>query len=253
MKILVEKHDIEKIEVGDIVQTEKGISMKICAGYLSLEGDSFGMVYHVSDVTNCKLLVKSEDVVISKAEKEEVYEVKKVEEIEDDDVEIYKTKDNSVTIYKDGLFLSKDFIKFIGKITGNNVKEIFKLGDFDDSFMQDCLNDLLYHVYSIYHNHRDKIDDDEFMVDELKDMIYNFLDYHNKGVENLYNERTKRTDETLLDCINYYKNVKKEDLLNVYCNISLKQYFGSLDEITYYFNKIGRLIEIGRTEYLNDN
>lgn len=253
MKILIEKSDIEKIEVGDIVQTEKGISMKIFAGYLSLEGDSFGMIYYDSDITNCKLLIKSKDVVISKAEKEEVEEVEKVEEIEDDNIVKYKTEDDSVTIYKDVLYLSEDFIKFVGKITGDNIKEIFKIGDFDDSFMRDCLNDLLFSVYKIYHNHRDKVDDDEFMVDELKDMIYDFLDYHNEMSKNLYNERVKRTHETLLDCIDYYKNVKKEDLLNVYCNISMKQYFGSLDEITYYFSKIGRLIEIGRIEYLNDN
>ena len=246
MKILVERDNIEKIKVGDIVQTEKGIFMKIYVGYLSLEGDSFGMIYYNSDFTNFKLLIKSEDVVISKAEKEKEYEVEKVEEV----------KDNNVAIYKDGLFLSEDFITFLGKITGDNVKEIFKLGDFDDSFMKNCLYDLLFNIYKIYHNHKYKIDDnefDEFMVDELKSMIYDFLDYYNKGVENLYNERAKRTDETLLDCINYYKNVKKEDLLNVYCNISIKQYFGSLDEITYYFNKIGRLVEIGRIEYLNDN
>ena len=253
MKILVEKDNIEKIKVGDIIQTEKGVSMKIFAGYLSLEGDSFGMIYYDSDVTNCKLLIKSEDVVISKAEKEEAHEVEKVEEVEDDNVVKYEIKDNSVTIYKDGLYLSEDFIKFIGKITGNNVKEIFKLDDFDDSFMKDCLDNLLLGVYKIYHNHRDEVDDDEFMVNELKDMMYDFFDYHNEMSKNLYNERPKRTHETLLDCINYYKNVKKEDLLNVYCNISMKQYFGSLDEITYYFNKIGRLIEIGRTKYLNDN
>lgn len=249
MKILVEKGNVEKIKVGDIVQTEKGISMKIFAGYLSLEGDSFGMIYYESDFTSCKLLIKSEDVVISKAEKEEV----EVEETENDNVVEYKTKDDSVTIYKDGLYLSEDFIKFIGKISSNNIKKIFKIGDFEDSFMKDCLDDLLFSIYKIYHNHRDKVDDDEFMVDELKNMIYDFFDYYNERSKNLYNERAKRTVETLLDCINYYKNVKKEDLLNVYCNISTIQYYGSLEEMTYYFNKIGRLIEIGRIEYFRDN
>lgn len=231
MKILIERDNIEKIKVGDIVQTEKGISMKIFAGYLSLEGDSFGMIYYDSDVTNCKLLIKSEDVVISKAEKEEVYEVEKVEE----------TKDN-IEIYKGELFLSEDFITFLGKITGENVKEMFNV---DDSPIKDCLDDLLYNIYCIYYHHRDKVNDDEFIAGELKNMIHDFF--------NSYNKKIVRTDAMLLDCINYFKNIEKEDLSNIYFNISFKQYFGSLEEITYYFSKIGRIVEIGRIEYSRDN
>ena len=240
MKILIEKSDIEKIEVGDIVQTEKGISMKIFAGYLSLEGDSFGMIYYDSDITNCKLLIKSEDVVISKAEKEEVqeakeeiYEVEKPEEI-DGDIKIK---------YKDEFFISEGFIKFIGKLTCNNIKKIFKV---DDSTMADCLNDLVYGIYTIYHNHRDKLDDTEFMVNELKNMIYDFFHFLAK--------RINRTDVMLFDCIDYFKNLKQEDISEIYCNLC-KEYFlrgvrfGSLESVVYYFNKIGRLVEIGRIEY----
>ena len=232
MKILVERDSIEEIKTGDIVQTEKGIFMKIYAGYLSLEGDSLGMIYYDYDFENFKLLIKSEDVVISKAEKEEIYEVEKVKESEND----------NVVKYKDGLYLSEDFIKFLGKVSYNNVKEIFKV---DDSLMKDSLDDLLFSIYDIYYNHRDKINDEEFIANELKNMIYDFFDPNN--------EKAKRTDGTLLDCINCFKNIKKENLLNVYCNISMIQYYGSLVEITYYFNKIGKLIRVGRIGYLNDN
>ena len=244
MKILVEKDRIEKIEVGDIVQTEKGIFMKIYAGYLSLESDSLGMIYYDYDFENFKLLIKSEDVVISKAkkDKEEIYEVEKVEEVED----------NNVVKYKDELYLSEDFIKFLGKVSYNNVKEIFKV---DDSLIKDSLDDLLFSIYDIYYNHRDKVDDEEFIANELKNMIYDFFDPNNEKARRFdpNNEKAKRTDETLLGCINCFKNIKKENLLNVYCNISMMQYFGSLDEITYYFNKIGKLIRVGRIGYLNEN
>ncbi|MGM9544912.1 MAG: hypothetical protein ACI3T9_07975 [Romboutsia timonensis] len=232
MKILVERDNFEKVEIGDIVQTDIGAFMKIYAGYLSLEGDSIGMIYYDSDFTSCKLLIKSEDVVISKAEKEEIYEVEKVKE----------TKDNSKTKYKDELFISKGFIKFLGKICGEDVKEIFKV---DDSPIKDCLDDLLYGIYKIYYNHKDKLNDDEFMVNELKNMIHDFF--------NSYDKKVKRAYVMLSDCIDYFKNLKKEDILNVYCTLSKGHYFGSLEEITYYFNKIGRLVEIGKIEYFHDN
>ena len=234
MKILVKKDRVEKIEIGDIVQTDKGIFMKIYAGYLSLEGDSLGMIYYDYDFESLKLLIKSEDVVISKAEKdrEEIYEVEKVEEVEDD----------NVVKYKDELYISEDFIKFLGKVSYNNIKEIFKV---DDSLIKDSLDDLLYSIYKIYHNNRDRVEDEEFIANELKNMIYDFF--------NSNNEKVKRTDETLLNCINCFKELKKENLLNVYCNISTMQYYGSLDEITYYFNKIGKLIRVGRIGYLNEN
>lgn len=115
--------------------------------------------------------------------------------------------------------------------------------------MADCLDDLVYGIYKIYHNHRDKIDDNEFMVDELKDMIYDFFDA---------DEKVKRIDKMLFDCIDYFKNLKQEDISEIYCNLC-KEYFlsgiqfGSLESVVYYFNKIGRLVEIGRIEHFYDS
>ena len=162
MKILVERDNFEEPKAGDIVQTNIGVCMKTYAGYVSLEGDNIGELNCDCDVKVSKVLIKSEDVVISKAQKEEIYEIEKPKEIED----------NSKTKYKDEFFISEGFIKFIGKLTGNNIKKIFKV---DDS-MVDCLDDLVYGIYKIYHNHRDKIDDSEFMTNELKNMIYDFFD-----------------------------------------------------------------------------
>lgn len=243
MKILVERDNFEEPKTGDIVQTNIGVCMKVYAGYVSLEGDNIGELNCDCDVKVSQVLIKSEDVVISKAKKEEVrevkeeiYEVEKPEEIDDD----IKVK------YKDEFFISEGFMKFIGKLTGNNVKEIFKV---DDS-MADCLNDLLYGIYTIYYNHRDKIDDTEFMTNELKNMIYDFFHFLAK--------RINRTDVMLFDCIDYFKNLKQEDISEIYCTLS-KEYFlsgvrfGSLESVVYYFNKIGRLVEIGRIEYFCNN
>ena len=236
MKVLVERDNFEEPKVGDIVQTNIGVCMKIHAGYVSLEGDTIGGLNYDCEVKVSKVLIKSEDVVISKAQKEEIYEVEKVE----------KTEDNSKTKYKDEFFISEGFIKFIGKLTGNNIKKIFKV---DDS-MADCLNDLVYGIYTIYYNHRDKIDDSEFMTNELKNMIYDFFHFLAK--------RINRTDKMLFDCIDYFKNLKAEDISEIYCTLS-KEYFlsgiqfGSLESVVYYFNKIGRLVEIGRIEHFYDN
>ena len=236
MKILVERDNFEEPKVGDIVQTNIGVCMKIHAGYVSLEGDTIGGLNYDCEVKVSKVLIKSEDVVISKAQKEEIYEVEKVEKIED----------NSKTKYKDEFFISEGFIKFIGKLTGNNIKKIFKV---DDS-MADCLNDLVYGIYTIYYNHRDKIDDSEFMTNELKNMIYDFFHFLAK--------RINRTDKMLFDCIDYFKNLRAEDISEIYCTLS-KEYFlsgiqfGSLESVVYYFNKIGRLVEIGRIEHFYDN
>ena len=236
MKILVERDNFEEPKVGDIVQTNIGVCMKIYAGYISLEGDTIGGLNYDCEVKVSKVLIKSEDVVISKAQKEEIYEVEKPEE----------TEDNSKIKYKDEFFISEGFIKFIGKLTGNNIKKIFKV---DDS-MADCLNDLVYGIYTIYYNHRDKIDDNEFMTNELKNMIYDFFHFLAK--------RINRTDKMLFDCIDYFKNLKAEDISEIYCTLS-KEYFlsgiqfGSLESVVYYFNKIGRLVEIGRIEHFYDN
>lgn len=236
MKILVERDNFEEPKVGDIVQTNIGVCMKIHAGYVSLEGDTIGGLNYDCEVKVSKVLIKSEDVVISKAQKEEIYEVEKVE----------KTEDNSKIKYKDEFFISEGFIKFIGKLTGNNIKKIFKV---DDS-MADCLNDLVYGIYTIYYNHRDKIDDSEFMTNELKNMIYDFFHFLAK--------RINRTDKMLFDCIDYFKNLRAEDISEIYCTLS-KEYFlsgiqfGSLESVVYYFNKIGRLVEIGRIEHFYDN
>ena len=236
MKILVERDNFEEPKVGDIVQTNIGVCMKIHAGYVSLEGDTIGELNYDCEVKVSKVLIKSEDVVISKAQKEEIYEVEKVE----------KTEDNSKIKYKDEFFISEGFIKFIGKLTCNNIKKIFKV---DDS-MADCLNDLVYGIYTIYYNHRDKIDDNEFMTNELKNMIYDFFHFLAK--------RINRTDKMLFDCIDYFKNLKAEDISEIYCTLS-KEYFlsgiqfGSLESVVYYFNKIGRLVEIGRIEHFYDN
>ena len=236
MKILVERDNFEEPKVGDIVQTNIGVCMKIHAGYVSLEGDTIGGLNYDCEVKVSKVLIKSEDVVISKAQKEEIYEVEKVE----------KTEDNSKIKYKDEFFISEGFIKFIGKLTCNNIKKIFKV---DDS-MADCLNDLVYGIYTIYYNHRDKIDDSEFMTNELKNMIYDFFHFLAK--------RINRTDKMLFDCIDYFKNLKAEDISEIYCTLS-KEYFlsgiqfGSLESVVYYFNKIGRLVEIGRIEHFYDN
>ena len=237
MKILVERDNFEEPKVGDIVQTNIGVCMKIHAGYVSLEGDTIGGLNYDCEVKVSKVLIKSEDVVISKAQKEEIYEVEKVE----------KTEDNSKIKYKDEFFISEGFIKFIGKLTGNNIKKIFKV---DDSTMADCLDDLVYGIYTIYYNHRDKIDDNEFMTNELKNMIYDFFHFLAK--------RINRTDKMLFDCIDYFKNLKAEDISEIYCTLS-KEYFlsgiqfGSLESVVYYFNKIGRLVEIGRIEHFYDN
>ena len=239
MKILVERDNFEEPKTGDIVQTNIGVCMKVYAGYVSLEGDNIGELNCDCDVKVSQVLIKSEDVVISKAQKEEIYEVEKVEEIEDD----------SKTKYKDEFFISEGFIKFIGKLTGNNIKKIFKV---EDSTMADCLDDLVYGIYTIYHNHRYKIDDNEFMANELKNMVYDFF--------NLYKQvrEVKRTDKMLFDCIDYFKNLKQEDISEIYCNLC-KEYFlrgvhfGSLESVVYYFNKIGRLVEIGRIEHFYDN
>ena len=236
MKILVERDNFEEPKVGDIVQTNIGVCMKIHAGYVSLEGDTIGGLNYDCEVKVSKVLIKSEDVVISKAQKEEIYEVEKPEEI-DGDIKIK---------YKDEFFISEGFIKFIGKLTCNNIKKIFKV---DDS-MADCLNDLVYSIYTIYYNHRDKIDDNEFMTNELKNMIYDFFHFLAK--------RINRTDKMLFDCIDYFKNLKAEDISEIYCTLS-KEYFlsgiqfGSLESVVYYFNKIGRLVEIGRIEHFYDN
>ena len=236
MKVLVERDNFEEPKVGDIVQTNIGVCMKIHAGYVSLEGDTIGGLNYDCEVKVSKVLIKSEDVVISKAQKEEIYEVEKVE----------KTEDNSKIKYKDEFFISEGFIKFIGKLTGNNIKKIFKV---DDS-MADCLNDLVYGIYTIYYNHRDKIDDNEFMTNELKNMIYDFFHFLAK--------RINRTDKMLFDCIDYFKNLRAEDISEIYCTLS-KEYFlsgiqfGSLESVVYYFNKIGRLVEIGRIEHFYDN
>ena len=236
MKVLVERDNFEEPKVGDIVQTNIGVCMKIHAGYVSLEGDTIGGLNYDCEVKVSKVLIKSEDVVISKAQKEEIYEVEKPKEIED----------NSKTKYKDEFFISEGFIKFIGKLTGNNIKKIFKV---DDS-MADCLNDLVYGIYTIYYNHRDKIDDNEFMTNELKNMIYDFFHFLAK--------RINRTDKMLFDCIDYFKNLRAEDISEIYCTLS-KEYFlsgiqfGSLESVVYYFNKIGRLVEIGRIEHFYDN
>lgn len=236
MKILVERDNFEEPKVGDIVQTNIGVCMKIHAGYVSLEGDTIGGLNYDCEVKVSKVLIKSEDVVISKAQKEEIYEVEKVE----------KTEDNSKIKYKDEFFISEGFIKFIGKLTCNNIKKIFKV---DDS-MADCLNDLVYGIYTIYYNHRDKIDDSEFMTNELKNMIYDFFHFLAK--------RINRTDKMLFDCIDYFKNLRAEDISEIYCTLS-KEYFlsgiqfGSLESVVYYFNKIGRLVEIGRIEHFYDN
>ena len=236
MKILVERDNFEEPKAGDIVQTNIGVCMKTYAGYVSLEGDNIGELNCDCDVKVSKVLIKSEDVVISKAQKEEIYEIEKPKEIED----------NSKTKYKDEFFISEGFIKFIGKLTGNNIKKIFKV---DDS-MADCLNDLVYGIYTIYYNHRDKIDDNEFMTNELKNMIYDFFRFLAK--------RINRTDKMLFDCIDYFKNLKAEDISEIYCTLS-KEYFlsgiqfGSLESVVYYFNKIGRLVEIGRIEHFYDN
>lgn len=124
MKILVERDNFEEPKAGDIVQTNIGVCMKTYAGYVSLEGDNIGELNCDCDVKVSKVLIKSEDVVISKAKKEkvrevseEVYEVEKVEEIED----------NSKTKYKDEFFISEGFINFIGKLTGNHIKRYLKL------------------------------------------------------------------------------------------------------------------------------
>lgn len=239
MKILVERDNFEEPKTGDIVQTNIGVCMKVYAGYVSLEGDNIGELNCDCDVKVSQVLIKSEDVVISKAQKEEICEVKKVE----------KTEDNSKTKHKDEFFISEGFIKFIGKLTYNDVKKIFKV---DDSTMAHCLNDLVYGIYTIYYNYRDKLDDTEFMVNELKNMVYDFF--------NLYKQvrEVKRTDKMLFDCIDYFKNLKAEDISEIYCNLC-KEYFlrgvrfGSLEEIVYYFNKIGRLVEIGRIEHFYDN
>ena len=244
MKILVERDNFEEPKTGDIVQTNIGVCMKVYAGYVSLEGDNIGELNCDCDVKVSKVLIKSEDVVISKAEKEKVYEVKEeIYEIE----KAEKTEDNDETKYKNEFFISRSFIKFIGKLTGNNIKKIFRV---DDSTMADCLEDLIYGIYKIYHNHRDKIDDSEFMANELKNMIYDFFHFLAK--------RINRTDKMLFDCIDYFKNLKQEDILEVYYDI-LKEYklnalqFGDLESVVYYFNKIGRLVEIGRIEYFFDN
>ena len=231
MKILVERDNFEEPKAGDIVQTNLGVCMKVYAGYVSLEGDNIGELNCDCDVKVSQVLIKSEDVVISKAQKEEIYEVEKPEKTE----------------YKNNFFISEGFIKFVGKLTCNDIKKIFKV---DDSTMADCLDDLVYSIYKIYHNHRDKLDDTEFMVNELKNMIYDFFRFLAK--------RINRTDKMLFDCIDYFKNLKAEDVSEVYCAL-LKEYllsgiqFGSLEEIVYYFNKIGRLVEIGRIEHFYDN
>ena len=235
MKILAERDNFEEPKIGDIVQTNIGVCMKICAGYLSLEGDAIGMVYHDNDVRVSKVLIKSEDVVISKDEKEEIYEVEKVEKIEDNSKIEYKNNE---------FFISRSFIRFIGKLTGKNIKKIFKV----DTPIGDCLNDLIYGIYKIYHNHRDKIDDKEFMANELKNMIYDFFNSDKK---------VKGTDTMLFDCIDYFKNLEKEDVSEIYYDI-LKEYklnalqFGDLESVVYYFNKIGRLVEMGRIEHFFD-
>lgn len=237
MKILVERDNFEEPKTGDIVQTNLGVCMKVYAGYVSLEGDNIGELNCDCDVKVSQVLIKSEDVVISKAQKEEIYEIEKPE----------KTDDNIKIKYKDEFFVSEGFIKFIGKLTCNNIKKIFKV---DDSTMADCLNDLVYGIYTIYYNHRDKIDDTEFMTNELKNMIYDFFHF--------LAERINRTDVMLFDCIDYFKNLKAEDISEIYCNLC-KEYFlrgvrfGSLEEIVYYFNKIGRLVEIGRIKYFYDS
>lgn len=242
MKILIERDNFEEPKAGDIVQTNIGVCMKTYAGYVSLEGDNIGELNCDCDVKVSKVLIKSEDVVISKAQKEEIkeeiYEVEKPEKT--DDIKIK---------YKDEFFISEGFIKFIGKLTYNDIKKIFKV---DDSTMAHCLNDLVYGIYTIYYNYRDKLDDTEFMVNELKNMVYDFF--------NLYKQvrEVKRTDKMLFDCIDYFKNLKAEDISEIYCNLC-KEYFlrgvrfGSLEEIVYYFNKIGRLVEIGRIEHFYDS
>ena len=240
MKILVERNNFEEPKVGDIVQTDMGVCMKIYAGYVSLEGDNIGKLCYDCHVKISQVLIKSEDVVISKAQKEEIkeeiYEVEKPEE----------TDDNSKTKYKNEFFISEGFIKFIGKLTGNNIKKIFKV---EDSTMADCLDDLVYGIYTIYHNYRDKLDDNEFMANKLKNMIYDFFDA---------DKEVKRIDKMLFDCIDYFKNIKAEDVSEIYCTLS-KEYFldgiqfGSLESVVYYFNKIGRLVEIGRIEHFYDN
>ena len=84
------------------------------------------------------------------------------------------------------------------------------------------------------------------MTNELKNMIYDFFHFLAK--------RINRTDVMLFDCIDYFKNLKQEDISEIYCNLC-KEYFlrgvrfGSLESVVYYFNKIGRLVEIGRIEY----
>lgn len=242
MKILVERDNFEEPKAGDIVQTNIGVCMKTYAGYVSLEGDNIGELNCDCDVKVSKVLIKSEDVVISEAQKEEVkeeiYEVEKPE----------KTEDNSKTKYKDEFFISENFIKFIGKLTGNDIKNIFKVDDSTE--MADCLNDLVYGIYTIYYNHRDKIDDSEFMTNELKNMIYDFFHFLAK--------RINRTDKMLFDCIDYFKNLKAEDISEIYCNLFREHFlsgiqFDSLESVVYYFNKIGRLVEIGRIEHFYDS
>lgn len=235
MKILVERDNFEEVGIGDIVQTNVGVCMKIHAGYVSLEGDTIGGLNYDCEVKVSKVLIKSEDVVISKAKKEEIYEIEKAE----------KTEDNSKIEYKNNeFFISRSFIRFIGKLTGKNIKKIFKV----DTPIGDCLNDLICGIYKIYHNHRDKIDDKEFMANELKNMIYDFFNSDKK---------VKGTDTMLFDCIDYFKNLEKEDVSEIYYDI-LKEYkpntlqFGDLESVVYYFNKIGRLVEIGRIEHFFD-
>lgn len=241
MKILVERDNFEEPKAGDIVQTNIGVCMKTYAGYVSLEGDNIGELNCDCDVKVSKVLIKSEDVVISKVEKEEIkeeiYEVEKPEKT-DNDIKIK---------YKDEFFISENFIKFIGKLTGNDIKNIFKVDDSTE--MADCLNDLVYGIYTIYYNHRDKIDDSEFMTNELKNMIYDFFHFLAK--------RINRTDVMLFDCINYFKNLKAEDISEIYCNLFREHFlsgiqFDSLESVVYYFNKIGRLVEIGRIKYFCD-
>lgn len=240
MKILVERDNFEEVGIGDIVQTNIGVCMKIHAGYVSLEGDTIGGLNYDCEVKVSKVLIKSEDVVISKAKKEEIYEIEKAE----------KTEDNDETKYKNEFFVSKSFIKFIGKLTGSDIGEIFKVDD--RSPIGDCLDDLILSIYTIYHNHRDKIDDKEFMANELKNMVYNFFNSYKKVRE------VVRTDTMLFDCIDYFKNLEQGDISEVYYDI-LEEYklntlqFGDLESVVYYFNKIGRLVEIGRIKHFYDN
>ena len=240
MKVLVERDNFEEVGIGDIVQTNMGVCMKIHAGYVSLEGDTIGGLNYDCEVKVSKVLIKSEDVVISKGEKEEIYEAEKAE----------KTEENNRTEYKNNeFFISEFFINFIGKLTVSDIGEIFKVDD--RSPIGDCLDDLILSIYTIYHNHRDKMDDKEFMANELKNMVYNFFNSYKKVRE------VVRTDTMLFDCIDYFKKLKKEDVSEVYYDI-LKEYklnalqFGDLESVVYYFNKIGRLVEIGRIEHFFD-